>query len=197
MTKLATLPVIVEVVELWWSETRTNAFCKAIAATASIAAAGLAVSAYGTFYSMPWRYLTIPILVGMVAHAIRWLALSMGANVYAAAFLACLFVGVVITPLANRLRLPFAAMAFAAVVSLIPGVFLFRMAAGLVQMAELGANTPPSLALAVLAEGSTAILILFAMGFGLIAPKLWAERSRPARTSATMATAGAERVRRA
>jgi len=26
MTKLATLPVIVEVVEPWWSETRTNAF---------------------------------------------------------------------------------------------------------------------------------------------------------------------------
>ena len=169
---------------------------RSVALAVDVVAAGLAVSAYGSFYSMAWRYLPIPILVGMIAHALHWLALSMSANVYAAAFLACLFVGLVITPLANRLRLPFAAMAFAAVVSLIPGVFLFRMAAGLVQMAELGARTPPSLALAVLAEGSTAILILFAMGFGLIAPKLWAGRSRPTGTSATMATAGAERVRK-
>ena len=170
---------------------------RSVALAVDVVAAGLAVSAYGSFYSMAWRYLPIPILVGMIAHALHWLALAMGANVYAAAFLACLFVGLVITPLANRLRLPFAAMAFAAVVSLIPGVFLFRMAAGLVQIAKLSVNTPPSLALAVVAEGSTAILIILAMGFGLIAPKLWAERSRPARTPATMTTAGAERVRKA
>lgn len=170
---------------------------RSVALALDVVAAGLAVSAYGSFYSMPWRYLPIPILVGMIAHAIHWLALSMGASVYTAAFVACLFVGLLVTPLANRLRLPFAAMAFAAVVSMIPGVFLFRMAAGLVQMARLGVNAPSSLARAVLAEGSTAILILLAMGFGLIAPKLWEERSRPARTSATTATAGAEGVRKA
>lgn len=167
---------------------------RSVALAVDVAAAGLAVSAYGSFYSMAWRYLPIPIAVGMIAHAIRWSALSMGANAYAAAFLACLFVGLVITPLANRLRLPFAAMAFAAVVSLIPGVFLFRMTAGLVEMAKLGVNTPPSLALAILAEGSTATLILFAMGFGLIAPKLWGERSRPSPTSATGPTAESDRV---
>ena len=161
-----------------------------------VVAAGLAISAYGSFYSMPWRYLPIPIAVGMVAHALRWLALSVGASAYAAAFLACLFVGLVLTPLSHRLRLPFAAMAFAAVVSLIPGVFLFRVAAGLVQMAELGVNAPSSLISTVLAEGSTALLIFLAMGFGLSAPLL-APRARPIRTSATTSTAGAERVRKA
>ena len=159
-----------------------------------VVAAGLAVSAYGSFYSMPWRYLPLPILVGMAAHALRWLALSMGASVYGAAFLACLFVGLVITPLAHRLRLPFAAMAFAAVVSMIPGVFLFRVAAGLVQMAHLGAGTPSSLVSVVLAEGSIALLILLAMGFGLVAPLL-AQRPRPIQTSATMPTAGVNRGR--
>jgi len=162
-----------------------------------VIAAGLAVSAYGSFYSMPWRYLPIPILVGMLAHALHWLALSTGASVYAAAFLACFFVGLVMTPVAHRLRLPFAAMAFAAVVSLIPGVFLFRMAAGLAQMATQGVNAPPSLTYVVLAEGSTAILILLAMGLGLMAPKLWAGRAQPIRVSATTPTAGADRVRKA
>ena len=162
-----------------------------------VIAAGLAVSAYGSFYSMPWRYLPIPILVGMVAHALHWFALSTGASVYAATFLACLFVGLVITPLANRLRLPFAAMAFAAVVSLIPGVFLFRMAAGLVQIAKLGMNAPISLTHVVLAEGSIALLILLAMGLGLMAPKLWAESFRPIGASTTTLTTGSNRVRKA
>src|SRR5262249_20188998 len=151
---------------------------RSVALWVDVVSAGLAVSAYGSFYSMPWRYLPIPIAVGMPAHAIHWLALSMGGSLYGASFLSCLFVGLVITPLASRLRFPFAAMAFAAVVSLIPGVFLFRMAAGLVQMAELGVNAPSNLVALVLSLGSTAILILFAMGFGLIAPKLWEEASR-------------------
>src|SRR5215813_11201670 len=169
---------------------------RSVALAVDVVAAGLAIFAYGSFYSMPWGYLPIPILVGMVAHAMRWLALSMGASAYAAAFLACLFVGLVLTPLSHRLRLPFAAMAFAAVVSLIPGVFLFRVAAGLVQMAELGVNAASSLISTVLAEGSTALLIFLAMGFGLSAPLL-APRARAIRTSATTSTAGAERVRKA
>ena len=41
------------------------------------------------------------------------------------------------TPIADYLRLPFAGLAFASVVSLIPGVFLFRMAGGMVELATL------------------------------------------------------------
>jgi uncharacterized membrane protein YjjB (DUF3815 family) len=47
---------------------------------------------------------------------------------------AALVVGTIITPIADRLRLPFAGLAFASVVSLIPGVFLFRMAGGMVDL---------------------------------------------------------------
>jgi uncharacterized membrane protein YjjP (DUF1212 family) len=36
-----------------------------------VIAAGLAVSAYCTFFAMPWRMMPIPILVGMLAHAFR------------------------------------------------------------------------------------------------------------------------------
>ncbi|HZD48346.1 MAG TPA: threonine/serine exporter family protein, partial [Silvibacterium sp.] len=39
-------------------------------------AAGIAVAAYGTFFAMPWRMLPIPILIGMLAHASRWEAIS-------------------------------------------------------------------------------------------------------------------------
>lgn len=145
-------------------------------------AAGVAVAAYGTFFAMPWRTLPIPIFIGMLAHASRWTVISwFGASAETGALVACLIVGTIITPIADRLRLPFAALAFASVVSLIPGVFLFRMAGGLVNLASLGGKASPDLLLAVVADGTTAILIILAMTFGLILPKMCIEHSRPSR----------------
>ena len=40
-------------------------------------AAGCAVAAFGTFFSMPWRLLPFPISVGMLAHAARWALISL------------------------------------------------------------------------------------------------------------------------
>jgi hypothetical protein len=40
-----------------------------------VLAAGIAVAAYGTFFAMPWRMLPIPILIGMLAHALRWVSI--------------------------------------------------------------------------------------------------------------------------
>jgi len=139
-----------------------------------IIAAGIAVAAYGTFFAMPWRMLPIPILIGMLAHASRWEAISVaGASAETGALVACLVVGVIITPIADRMRLPFAGLAFASVVSLIPGVFLFRMASGMVDLVALGTKAPQELFVQVVAEGTTAILIILAMSFGLIFPKMW------------------------
>ena len=138
-----------------------------------VLAAGVAVAAYGTFFSMPWRMLPIPIVIGMLAHASRWEAISVaGASAETGALIACLVVGVIITPIADRLQLPFAGVAFASVVSLIPGVFLFRMAGGMVEFATLGTQASQQLLLQVFADVTTAVLIILAMSFGLIIPKM-------------------------
>jgi uncharacterized membrane protein YjjP (DUF1212 family) len=142
-----------------------------------VAAAGVAVAAYGTFFAMPWRMLPVPILIGMLAHAARWVTIALcGGSVEAGAFVACLLVGSIVTPVADRMRLPFAGFAFASVVSLMPGVFLFRMGGGLLQIATLGAAASPALLLDAVADGTTAVLIILAMTFGLIFPKLLIER---------------------
>ena len=67
--------------------------------------------------------------------------------------------------------MPFAALGFASVVSLIPGVFLFRMASGLTQLASA---SHPNLDLisGTIADGMTATLIILAMSFGLLLPKI-------------------------
>jgi uncharacterized membrane protein YjjP (DUF1212 family) len=145
-----------------------------------VIAAGVAVAAYGTFFAMPWPALPIPVAIGMLAHASRWAAISLaGASVEAGAFVACLVVGIIMTPISDRLRLPFAALAFSSVVSLIPGVYLFRMAGGLVELVTSGDKASTGALSNTIADGTTAMLILLAMAFGLILPKMCIEYFYP------------------
>jgi uncharacterized membrane protein YjjP (DUF1212 family) len=138
-----------------------------------VIAAGVAVAAYGTFFAMPWRMLPIPIIIGMLAHASRWVVIVPGGgSAETGALVACLVVGAIVTPVADRLRMPFAAFAFASVVSLIPGVYIFRMASGLLNLIAPGRGASPDLLLSTMVDGATALLIIVAMAFGLIVPKL-------------------------
>ncbi len=135
---------------------------------ADVLAAGVAAACYPVFFSMPYRLLGWPIVVGMAAHAVHWAAITCGhAGLPVAALASCLLVGAVLTPIAYRFHIPFAAIGFASVVALVPGMYVFRMVAGLIAL-----STAPDqqLLLDVAVDGVTAGAIVACMAIGLALP---------------------------
>lgn len=132
-----------------------------------VLAAGVAAASYPVYFSMPWRMIGWPVAAGMVAHAAHWYALELGASLAVAASVACLLVGAMLVPVAHRMRIPFAGIGFAAVVALVPGVFVFRTLAGFV---EFAGHPSAQLLSSSASDLINATIIVAGMAIGLALP---------------------------
>lgn len=132
-----------------------------------VIAAGVAAASYPVYFSMPWRMIGWPVAAGMLAHGVHWYALEAGARPAIAAFASCLLVGTLLVPVSHVMRIPFAGIGFAAVVALVPGVYVFRTLAGFVDFA-----VTPSADLLAAAAGDLigASVIVTGMALGLALP---------------------------
>lgn len=132
-----------------------------------------AVAAYGSFFSMSWRDLAIPIFIGVVAFLPRYyFTFIEGNSAVMGVFVASVVAGLMAALLASKTQLPFAALAFSSVVAMIPGSYLFRMADYLFNFYQMGINAQGQEGLLALNQGITALVIVIAISAGVIIPKL-------------------------
>ncbi|MET0451204.1 MAG: threonine/serine exporter family protein [Mycobacterium sp.] len=135
---------------------------------ADVVGAAIAAACFPIFYSMPYRFIVWPVTVGATAHALHWWVLNVAhGSLGTAALVSCAFVGIVLGAVAYFHRFPFAAVGFAAVVALVPGIYVFRALAGLVQLPSKASSTVIS---AIAADGATAAVVVACMAVGLTVP---------------------------
>ena len=132
-----------------------------------MALAGVAACGFGAFYNAPWRFLRVSILCGMVGHGLRYLSLD-HLSMEISTLLACLAIGLIASVAAGRMHLPFPAVAFAAAVPMMPGVFIYQSIAGAMRLSAAGMAADPALAAVTLALSSKSVLVVAAMAIGLV-----------------------------
>jgi uncharacterized membrane protein YjjP (DUF1212 family) len=129
--------------------------------------AGVAACGFGAFYNAPWRVLWVSILCGVVGHGLRYLCLDyMGVEI--ATLFACLAIGLIANGAADRLHLPFSAVAFAGAVPMMPGVFIYQSIAGAMRLSAAGTAADPALAAATLALSFKSVFVVGAIALGLL-----------------------------
>lgn len=142
-------------------------------------AAGVAIAAFGAFFSLTWAMLSVPILVGMFCHASHWWILQNGGGVALATLVACLISGTVTTFLSRKMKIPFAALAFCTIVSMMPGIYVFKFASSVVDIYLAGDATSLNMLNNVVSYGVGTLIIVMAMTFGLIVPKMLIDSLKP------------------
>jgi uncharacterized membrane protein YjjP (DUF1212 family) len=153
--------------------------------------AGIVTFGFAVFYNTAWGSLGMAVLSGMAGHGLRFLALETGCRLETATFLGGLAVGVVAAWIARSGNLPFAVIAFAGAVTMMPGLHIYRALAGALQLARQ-ANEMDSAAVAgTLGNALEAGLVVSGLALGLILGAravlaLGAERDPPKRASIAM-----------
>jgi uncharacterized membrane protein YjjB (DUF3815 family) len=109
----------------------------------------------------------------MVGHGLRYLSLDY-LSVEISTLFACMAIGLIANVAADRLRLPFSAVAFAGAVPMMPGVFIYQSIAGAMRLSAAGSAADPALAGATLALSFKSVFVVGAMAMGL-----WWPRWRP------------------
>lgn len=134
--------------------------------------AGLAVLGFAMVFSVPRR--TLPGIVGLAigAHLIRSLGLHLDLVLPLASFIAALCVGLTAAVVAPRTGQATPIYAFAPVIPLIPGTYMFTALSALLELTEPGLTDPGPVVDLAAADISIATMTIVALAVGAISPTL-------------------------
>jgi uncharacterized membrane protein YjjB (DUF3815 family) len=138
--------------------------------------AGLAVLGFAMVFSVPRRTLPGIITLAIAAHLLRSFALEQGAALPLASFVAALFVGFTAAIVAPRTGQATSIYAFAPVIPLIPGTYMFEALSGLLELTTGEVADPSAVVDTAIIDGAIATLTIVALAVGTIGPTLVAGR---------------------
>jgi uncharacterized membrane protein YjjP (DUF1212 family) len=130
--------------------------------------AGIVTCGFAVFYNTPWRQLGSVAVGGMAGHGLRFLLLEAGCGLEAATFLGGLTVGALSALMARSIKAPFAVVAFAGAVTMIPGLSLYSALGGAFRMARFPDLADPVTVAGTLSHALQGVLVVSGLGLGLI-----------------------------
>jgi uncharacterized membrane protein YjjB (DUF3815 family) len=134
--------------------------------------AGLAVLGFAMVFSVPRRTLPGIVALAVVAHLVRSLGLELGASLPLASFGAALLVGLTAAIVAPRTDQATPIYAFAPVIPLVPGTYMFDTLTGVLELTSGTEPNPSAIVDAAVVNGSIATLTVIALAVGTISPTL-------------------------
>lgn len=140
---------------------------------------GVAALGFAILFNVPVRTLFACAMGGAIAHLVRTLLMEWYVTIAVATLVGAIVAGFLGELFARRWYAPTPVFTVPAVIPMVPGVYAYNTMIGIVQLSSLDAEN----GLAVLSEtavnGSKALLIVFALAFGLAIPKLLVHRVLP------------------
>ena len=130
--------------------------------------AGIATCGFAMYYNATWPQIALAAIGGMAGHGLRYLLSEAGFRLEVATFFGALIIGVVAALVARWYRLPFAVIAFAGAVTMMPGVQMYRALRGTLQLAHLKTAAELPTIASTLGDVSQACIVVNALALGLI-----------------------------
>jgi uncharacterized membrane protein YjjB (DUF3815 family) len=130
--------------------------------------AGLVTIGFAACYNTSPAHFAMAAAGGMAGHGLRFLGLELGWGLVPATFIGGLAVGLVSAWVVRSYKAPFAVIAFAGAVTMMPGLQIYRAISGILRLARLqDAAAVPSIA-DTLGCAFQACLVVIALTTGLI-----------------------------
>jgi uncharacterized membrane protein YjjP (DUF1212 family) len=130
--------------------------------------AGVVTCGFAVSFNTAWGHIPLAVLGGMAGHGLRFVALEAGWHLESATLLGGLAVGVVSAWMARSKRTPVAVIAFAGVVTMMPGLQMYRALGGALQLARQGDAAELPTVAGTLGNALQACFVVGALTIGLV-----------------------------
>ena len=142
---------------------------------AAIAALGFAV-----LFNVPYRALIGCMACGALGYFVRTISTELfGSYIGISTLLAAISIGFLGLVFARYWKMPAMIFSISGAIPLVPGVFAYQTMLGIIQIANLQAETNPILIVSTSANAINTAFILSAIALGIITPKLILMRNKP------------------